>query len=159
MAEEILNCDGTDPIHIPDWDNVIGDASLEDGGYIGDILDLTRAHIDDAKTNGELTEADAGKAYSTAIIEAVKEAVRFEVQEGKTKLEMCLLQAQADKIRADIINDECLAQAECALKAAQTLKVEEETDLVSEKIKSEIKHNEDGSVNYIIKNIRNFSER
>ena len=147
MADEILSCDGTDPIHIPDWDNVVGDRTLEDGGYIGDILNLTRSHIEEAKYKGELTEEDAGKAYSTAIIQSVSEAIKFEIQEGKSKLEMCFLQAQIDKLRNDMLNDDCLAQAECALKAAQTLKVQEETLLVTEKIKSEVKNNEtDGMI-------------
>ena len=127
MADEILNCDGTDLIHIPDWENVVGDKSLTNGGYIGDILTLTRTHIEEAKANGELTEEDAGKAYSTAIIESVKEAITFELQEGKSKLELCFLQAQIDKIAADIINENCLAQAECALKAAQQAEIEYRT--------------------------------
>jgi len=153
MAEEILNCDGTDPVKKVDWSNVVGDMTISDGGFFGDLLSITRVHLEDSKNRGELREEDAGVAYGTAIMESMKESIRFELNEKKNQLELCFLQAQIDKLRADIENDACLAAAECALKTAQTLKVEEETlkvteetALVVEKIESENKHNEDDGI-------------
>ena len=139
MAEEILSCDGTDPVKKVDWSNVVGDKTIDDGGFFGDLLHLTRVHLEDSKNKGELREADAGVAYSAAIMESMKEAIKFELNEKKNQLELCFLQAQIDKLRADIINDECIAKATCALKAAETL-------LVGEKIESENKHNEDDGI-------------
>ena len=120
MADEVLNCDGTDPVHIPDWYNVVGEKTLDNGGYFSDLLEIARAHLEDAKNRGELREQDAGVAYGTAIMDSMKEAINFELQEGKTKLELCYLQAQIDKITSDIANETCLAQAQCALLAEQT---------------------------------------
>ena len=120
MADEILNCDGTDPVHIPDWDNVIGDKTLENGGYFSDLLEITRAHLEDAKERGELTEEASGVAYGQAIMDSMKQAIEFELQEGKSKLELCFLQAQIDKIASDIANETCLATAQCALLTEQT---------------------------------------
>lgn len=152
MAEEILSCDGTDEITRPDWYNVVGDKTLENGGYVGDLLTLTREHLEEAKDKGELREEDAGEAYGAAILASMKDAILFEIGFGKTSLELCLLQAQADKIRADIINDECIALSTCALNGANQAKIEfetsnilpaqeaniiEETALVTEKVESE----------------------
>ena len=146
MADEILNCDGTDTVHKLDWSNIIGDKTLNDSGYFGDLLDVSIIHLEESMNKGQLKEAEVGIALGAAINESMKESIKFEIGENKTQLELCFLQAQIDKLRADIVNDECLAKAECALKAAQTLKVEEETILVSEKVKSEIKHNEDDGI-------------
>ncbi len=146
MADEILSCDGTDPVRKLDWSNIIGDKTLDDSGYFGDLLDVSITHLEESMNKGQLKEAEVGVALGAAINESMKEAIKFEIGETKNQLELCFVQAQIDKLRADIENDKCLAEAECALKAAQTLKVEEETDLVSEKIKSEIKHNEDEGI-------------
>ena len=159
MADEILNCADDQPVHQVDWYNVVGDKTLDSGGYFGDLLEITRAHLEDAKDKGELREQDAGIAYGTAIMESMKEAIKFEIGEGKSQLELCLLRAEIDKINADIANDACLAQAQCALLTEQTeseamknmpdgvleneiLNIKESTALVSEKIESEDKHNE-----------------
>ncbi len=142
MSDEILSCDGTDEVRKADWSNIIGDKTIDDGGFFGDLLQISRLHIEEAKNRGELREQDAGVAYSSAIMESMKEAIRFELDKTKNQLELCFLQAQIDKLRADIENDKCLAEAECKLKAAQTLEVEESTKLVTEKIESENKHNE-----------------
>ncbi len=143
MADQILNCDGTDEIHAVDWSNVVGDKTISDGGFFGDLLQVARVHLEDAKTRGELREQDAGVAYGTAIMESMKEAIRFELNEGKSQLELCYLQAQIDKLVCDCTNDTCRAEAECALTNAKTLQVQEETLLVTEKIESEEKNNMD----------------
>ncbi len=139
MAEEILNCDGTDPVKKVEWSNIIGDKTIDDSGFFGDLLEVARVHLEDSKNRGELREQDAGAAYGAAIMESMKESIKFELSETKNQLELCFLQAQIDKIRADIENDRCIAEATCALKAAETL-------LVGEKIESENKHNEDDGI-------------
>jgi len=117
MAEEILKCDGTDPIHIPEWEPIVGDRTLLNGGRVGDLLEITRVHLEDAKEKGELREEDAGTAYATAIMESMKNAIAFELGYPKSQLELCFLQAQIDKLRCDCDND--------TLRTASTIKVNE----------------------------------
>ena len=153
---DILKCDGTDEVAKPDWSIIIGDKTLENGGYVGDLLHLTRTHLEDAKDKGELSEDASGEAYGQAILSSMKDAILFEIGYGKTSLELCYLQAQIDKINADIVNDECIALSTCALNGANQEKIEyettdilpsqklnilEETLLVTEKIESEDKQN------------------
>ena len=123
MATEILKCDGTDAIHEPDWSNVVGLKTLSNGGYVGDLLTLTRVHLEDAKANGELREEDAGNAYSSAIMQAMVEAIKFEIQQPKASLELCYLQAQADKLRCDCDNDTLRTASQIALNAANENKL------------------------------------
>jgi hypothetical protein len=101
MAGEILNCDGTDEIRQIDWDNIVGDKTLDNGGYFGDLLELSRVHLEESKKKGEIREEDAGEAYSTAIIESMKNAISFELGGNKGQLEVCYLQAQVDKLKAE----------------------------------------------------------
>lgn len=119
MADQILLCDGTDPIYVPNWDNVVGDKTLYDGGYVGDLLTLTRIHLEEAKANGELREEDAGVAYGQAIMESMKNAIDFELQYPKSSLELCYLQAQIDKLICDCINETKIADSQVLLNDAQ----------------------------------------
>lgn len=162
MADEILKCDGTDEVHKPDWEPIVGDKTLDDGGRVGDLLAIARVHLEDAKLKGELREQDAGEAYSNAILQSFQSAIAFELAYSKSQFEVCYLKAQIDKlacdcendtkrtdsqvllnnkqmdkIDADIVNDNCRAQAECALKEQQTLTEVENTHLVQEKIETE----------------------
>jgi len=122
MAEEVISCENLDEVYIPDWDSVVGEKTLEDGGKVGDLLLLTRAHLKDAKRKGEVTERMAGEVYSAAITEAIRSAITFELGAPKARVETCLLKAQIDAIRAGITRDDCKAEAECALKAQQVEK-------------------------------------
>ncbi len=124
MADEILKCDGTDPVHQPDWDNVVGLKTLDDGGYVGDLLTLVRVHLEDAKERGELREEDAGNAYAQAIIAAMKDAIDFELQQPKASLELCYLQAQIDKLICDCDNETLKTASEIEVNDAQIDKLE-----------------------------------
>lgn len=119
MADELLNCGADAEVRKIDWNNVVGNKSLIDGGYYGDLLEIARAHIEDSKNNGELTEAEAGNVYATAIIESMKSAIAFELGESKTDLELCFLRAQIDKLNAE--TDKTLEEVD--LVKAQTAEV------------------------------------
>ncbi len=124
MADEIIRCDGTDPIHVPDWDKVVGEKTILDGGRVGDLLTITRVHLEDAKEKGELREEDAGAAYATAIMESMKSAIMFELGYPKSQLEVCYLQAQIDKLICDCNNDTTRTDSQVELNAAQIEKLE-----------------------------------
>ena len=120
MADEILvSCTDLGTIGVPEWDRVVGDKTIENGGKVGDLMLLTRAHIKDAKKKGEITEKTAGDVYSTMIAEAMRNAITFELGLYKAQLETCLLKTQIGEINKKIERDDCLAQSECALKEAQ----------------------------------------
>ena len=141
MAEVILKCDGTDPVYEPDWDAIVGQKTLLDGGHVGDLLTITRAHLEDAKANGELREEDAGNAYAQAIMHSVTEAIKFELEQPKAALELCYLQAQADKLRCDCDNDTLRTTSQIELNDAQIAKLECDCDNDTLKTASQIKLN------------------
>ncbi len=105
-----IDCSGIDKIQ---WDDIVGDKTLLDGGHFGDLMEIGREHIQDAKYKGELTEQDAGQVYSALITTSIHEAINFELVAALRDMEMC-------KIKNEIENEKCLAAAECALKDAQT---------------------------------------
>jgi len=124
MADEIMRCDGTDPIHVPEWEPIIGDKTLDNGGYVGDLMTIVRVHLEDAKEKGELREEDSGTAYATAIMEAMKNAIMFELGYPKAELEVCFLRAQIAKLECDCLNDTKRTDSQILLDDAKIIKLE-----------------------------------
>lgn len=65
------------------WDSIIGDKTLLSGGYVGDLLTIARAHIDDAVANNRLTHAQAGEIYTAMIPAAMQNGISFELENEK----------------------------------------------------------------------------
>ena len=122
---DILNCDGTDPFYQPDWSKVVGEKTLEDGGRIGDLLTIVGLQLDEAKANGYLREMDVGVAYASAIEEAMKNSIAFELGYPKAQLELCFLQAQIDKLKCDCENETALRESQIKV---DTAKIANDTD-------------------------------
>ena len=77
------------------WSDLVGVAKdTTDGGYIGDLLKLARAHIEEAVLNNELTREQAGDVYTAMIPAAYQNGITFGMQEK-------ISEAQADKIIFD----------------------------------------------------------
>lgn len=56
---------------------LIGSRTLEDGGVYGDILRLSRLHINDAKDKNELTSEVAGEVYARMMDISLNGALSF----------------------------------------------------------------------------------
>ena len=78
------------------WSDIIGDKTVASGGYVGDLLTLARAHVADAVTNGELTQAEAGQVYTAMIPAAMQNGIGFAMQEAITEEKVALTEAQTD---------------------------------------------------------------
>ena len=59
------------------WTKLVGEKSLTDGGYTGDLMLTARAHIADAVKNNEITQAQAGEIYTAMIPSAFQTALAF----------------------------------------------------------------------------------
>jgi len=67
------------------WEDVIGQKTIDDGGYVGDLLTIARAHIDDAVTKQKLTSAQSGEIYTAMIPAAMQNGIGFAMQEELTE--------------------------------------------------------------------------
>jgi len=76
------------------WSDVIGTATIEDGGYIGDLLTLARAHVNAAIVANEITQAEAGQVYTAMIPAAMQNGIGFAMQEAITEEKVALTEAQ-----------------------------------------------------------------
>ncbi len=65
--------------------DLIGDATLTNGGVYGDLLRLMRLHINDAKDNNELTEENAGEVYAKMMETALGGSIDFLFRRLETK--------------------------------------------------------------------------
>ncbi len=76
------------------WSDVIGTATIDDGGYIGDLLTLARAHVNAAIVANEITQAEAGQVYTAMIPAAMQNGIGFAMQEAITEEKVALTEAQ-----------------------------------------------------------------
>lgn len=88
------------------WSDIVGDMTITDGGHVGDLMTVARAHIDDAVLKQRLTSAQAGEIYATMIPSAFKNGIGFAMQEEITEANIAktqeeVLLAQVMKIKAD----------------------------------------------------------
>lgn len=67
------------------WDDVVGEGTLASGGHIGDLLKVSRAHVDDAVGKNRLTQAQAGEIYTAMIPAAMQSALKFVLDEKMTE--------------------------------------------------------------------------
>lgn len=98
------------------WNDVVGQGTYTDGGHIGDLLKVARAHVDDAVSKNRLTQKDAGQVYTAMIPAAIQEAIKFVMDEK-------LLEAQIDKAKADAETAKALASEARAKALAEIIKV------------------------------------
>jgi hypothetical protein len=84
------------------WEDIVGAKTIDDGGYIGDILTLGRAHIKSAKAKGEITNQEAGVIYSSLMTAAIKDSIYY-------GLNVSQMLAKADTEKAKSINEKIVS--------------------------------------------------
>ena len=87
------------------WSDIVGTSTVDDGGFVGDLLALARAHVDDAVSKNELTSEQAGAVYTEMIPSAFQNAINFGMQEQ-------LMEAQIDTAVAEASNMQARTLAE-----------------------------------------------
>jgi len=70
------------------WERIVGKKTLEDGGYIGDLLELVRKHIEDARDKGQLTDEDVGQIYASMIPNIIADGIKFEQEDVIRELQI-----------------------------------------------------------------------
>lgn len=99
------------------WSDIVGDMTVDTGGYMGDLLTIARAHVDDAVQNNRLTSSQAGEIYTAMIPAAMQNAINFGMNEQLTE-------AGIDKAIADAeiaVEQAGIARAEAANTQAKAL--------------------------------------
>ena len=67
------------------WSDIVGSSTIADGGYVGDLLTLARAHVNDALIKNEITQAEAGQVYTAMIPAAFQNGIGFAMQDELTE--------------------------------------------------------------------------
>lgn len=67
------------------WSDIVGDKTIDNGGYVGDLMTIARNHIDDAVSKQKLTNAQAGEIYAAMIPSAFQNGIGFAMQEELTE--------------------------------------------------------------------------
>ena len=69
-----------------DWTDVVGQQTIDDGGYVGDLLKVARAHIDASVASNRLTQNQAGQVYATMVDSAIKTGVQYAIEKENLRL-------------------------------------------------------------------------
>ena len=62
------------------WINLVGEQTLDKGGYVGDLMTLARAHIDDAVAKNRITRDQAGEIYTAMIPSAFQTGLAYSMK-------------------------------------------------------------------------------
>jgi len=63
------------------WVALTGDKTVTGGGYVSDLMTVARAHVADAITKNEITQAQAGEVYTALLPSAMQTALAFVAKE------------------------------------------------------------------------------
>ena len=85
------------------WDEIVGKCTLNDGGYIGCLMTLASAHIDDAVTASRITQAQAGEVYISMVPAAMENGINFAMQDELTEAEIEKAIAETTVIQQKIV--------------------------------------------------------
>ena len=114
------------PINL-EWDSVVADKTVDNGGFVGDLMKTARAHISDAVSKNEITQAQAGEVYTAMIPAAFQAGLEFalkeqvtEAQAAKVEAETSLLTTQQSELTANGAKDRAMKDSQTALYARQT---------------------------------------
>ena len=77
------------------WSDIVGEKTIEDGGFVSDLLSVARAHVDDALKKNRLTQSQAGEIYTAMIPSAFQNAINFGMTEQ-------LVEAQIEAAEEDV---------------------------------------------------------
>lgn len=69
-----------------DWTKVIGSKTIDNGGYVGDLLEVATVHIDKVVNSGRLTKDAAGQVYASMVQNAIQTGVKFAIDQEALRL-------------------------------------------------------------------------
>ncbi|RKY55693.1 MAG: hypothetical protein DRP93_02915 [Candidatus Neomarinimicrobiota bacterium] len=94
--EDVPVEDGCSPeCNYINWSDIVGEVTTGNdgepiyvGGGVNDLLYIARQHLASAKSKGQLTAEEMGKAYASVIPAAFKEAINFEMAEALNEFQI-----------------------------------------------------------------------
>lgn len=81
----IYDNNSLDPTKKINWSDIVGEKTLENGGYMGDLMYVAREHLNDALENGELLKKNIGSVYSAIIPNMAGKAIEFALRKNLTE--------------------------------------------------------------------------
>lgn len=103
-----------------DWLNVVGEKTIDDGGYVSDLFTIVRKHLEEAKVNGEITEHEVGATLASSIPAILNNAINFEISEVLQERQICKVDAEIAEIAKESSRRDCVTQNECENKTKST---------------------------------------
>ncbi len=98
---------------IVNWSDIVGEEqTVEDGGYVGDLLAIAMAHVSTEVLANRLTQAQAGIIYTEMIPAAFANAIKFGLGEALVESQIADVNAGIELKYAQLAADKNLTEAQ-----------------------------------------------
>lgn len=78
----------------PDKSTIFGNSTLDNGGFVGQTMQLVRAHLHDSVRKNELSKQEVGNIYAQALLQAIESSV--ETYKFESQVSLNNMKAKAD---------------------------------------------------------------
>lgn len=68
------------------WKDIVGENTLDNGGFVGDLMAIGRAHIDASVSQGRLRQDQAGEVYASMIQNSIQTGMKYAVDAETIRL-------------------------------------------------------------------------
>lgn len=102
-----------------DWSKIVGNKTVNDGGYAGDLLTLSLAHLQLVRDENQLTESQVGEIYASAVSTSIREAINFELQLPQVTSQVEATEVKSEQLVLDGQKNRELTEVEIDYKLKQ----------------------------------------
>lgn len=78
-----------------EWEDIVGEKTLENGGYFGDLMQVARLHLEDALEKGRLTAGEVGAVYAAMIQSSAQQSINFALNKDLVEQRIKVAEAKA----------------------------------------------------------------
>jgi len=143
-----------------EWDNIVGEITLEKGGHVGDLLRLALIHLQAARDENQLSEGQVGEVYAGTINAAIAQGIQYEMtkdanlamaQKAEAEAKVAVKDALVSEDDEYLQNRLNIVQAESDVAVAQAKKAETDSFIADELLIAEKEKNGYVGYDYVYK--------
>ena len=86
-----------------EFKNIVGESTLENGGYAGQLIALVMVHLNKAREEGQLTDGQVGEVTAATLNASIAQAIQFEMGLELAEENIKLVTAQIEQTRRKVL--------------------------------------------------------
>lgn len=87
-----------------DWKDIVGEKTLDKGGYTGDLMTLADEHLKKVIEAGHVSQSESGRVYASMISVAISNGINFGMNKElmERKIDISAFKAQLDEVTFEV---------------------------------------------------------